>query len=115
AADIHALLTYAKDTAGGLMTTAYVIAPRTLPIHGAAEFLRSQLGRPDWVYYVYVVEDMAERKLVGVFTLRDLLLAGQDRTVEDIMSTELRTAEPNTPAKKVAQTMSEYNLMALPI
>ncbi len=115
AADIHALLTYAKDTAGGLMTTAYVAAPRSLPIREAAEFLRPQFERPDWVYYVYVVEDMTERKLVGVFTLRDLLLANQDLTVTDIMSTELRTAEPKTPAKKVAQTMSEYNLMALPI
>ena len=114
-ADIHALLTYAKDTAGGLMTTAYVVAPRSLPTRGAAEFLRSQIARPDWVYYVYVVEDLKERKLVGVFTLRDLLLAGQEGTVEDIMSTDIRSAKPDTPAKNVAQTMSEYNLMALPI
>lgn len=114
-ADIHALLTYAKDTAGGLMTTAYVIAPRSLPIREAAAFLRSQIVQPDLVYYVYVVEDVKERKLVGVFTLRDLLLAGQEGTVEDIMSTNIRAANPATPAKTVAQTMSEYNLMALPI
>ncbi|MGH2411914.1 MAG: magnesium transporter MgtE N-terminal domain-containing protein, partial [Chloroflexota bacterium] len=115
AADIHALLTYPKDTAGGIMTSAYVIAPRSLPVREAADFLREQLERPDWVYYVYVVEDMSERKLIGVFTLRDLLLADQSLTVSDIMSTSLRTALPDTSAKKVAQTMAKYNLMALPI
>ena len=115
AADVHALLTYPKDTAGGLMTTDVVIAPRGLPVAGAAEYLRPQLEKPDLVYYVYVVDDVQERRLAGVFSLRDLLLADPGQQIDQIMTAAPRQVGPDAHATNVAQLMSEYNLMALPV
>jgi Mg/Co/Ni transporter MgtE len=115
AADVHALLTYAKNTAGGLMTTDYVIAPPDLPVREAIGYLRPQLEKPDWIYYIYVVSDIRERRLLGVLTLRDLLLADPDAEMRAIMTAKPRRVNPDTPAPRVAQIMSEYNLMALPV
>jgi magnesium transporter len=115
AAEAHALLTYPKGTAGGLMTTAYVIAPPDLRAGDAASYLRPQLDDPDWVYYVYVVADARERRLLGVFTLRDLLMAEPDTRVEEFMQRQVRQVRPDTPAAKVAKIMSDYNLLALPV
>jgi len=64
---------------------------------------------------VYVVDDEEERRLRGGFSLRDLLLADPARTVDDIMDTDPRRATPDMPARLVARTMAEYNLMALPV
>ena len=74
AADVHALLTYPAHTAGGLMTTDYVLAPRDLLVGDTIAYLRPQLARP-LVYYIYVVRDPQERRLAGVVSLRALLLA----------------------------------------
>ena len=115
AADLHGLLTYDKHTAGGLMTTDYVLAPRGLRVSQAPEFLRAQMKKPDWVYYIYIVEDLNERKLLGVLSLRDLLLASPEQAVEETMAEVLRTTQPDASASEVARTMSEYNLMALPV
>lgn len=115
AADVHALLTYAKDTAGGLMTTDYVVAPRGLRVAEATAYLRPQIETPEWVYYVYVVEETQERRLAGVLSLRDLMLAEPSQRMEDIMTRLPRYVYPDVPAAQVAQIMSEYNLMALPV
>jgi len=115
AGDVHALLTYPRNTAGGLMSTDYVMAPSGLRVGAALDYLRPQLAKPDLVYYVYVVDDERERRLRGVFSLRHLLLADPERLIDDIMVTALRRAAPDTPAPFVARTMSEYNLMALPV
>jgi magnesium transporter len=115
AADAHALLTYSKHTAGGLMTTDYVIATPDLPVAETAAYLRPQLSEPDWVYYVYVVADARERRLLGVFTLRDLLLAEPNQLLSTLMLKDVRTVSPETPARQVAKLMSDYNLLALPV
>lgn len=115
AADVHALLTYPKDTAGGLMTTDYVFIPRGLSVQETLTYLKPRIAQPDWVYYVYVVEDERERRLAGVFSLRDLLLARQDARVDELMSSVPRRVTPDTPAAEVARIISEYNVMALPV
>jgi CBS domain-containing protein len=115
AAEVHALLTYPKHTAGGLMTTDFVTAPPDLTVRDATTYLRPQLSKPDWVYYIYVVDDKAGQKLLGVFSLRDLLLAPPDASVAAIMETQPRCVGPDTPAATVAQIMSDYNLLALPV
>lgn len=115
AADLHALLTYPKDTAGGLMTTDYVIVPRGLRVSEVIDQIKPRLVRPDWVYYVYVVQDERERRLLGVVSLRDLMLAEADLLVDDVMTIVPRRVEPAAPASAVARVMSEYNLTALPV
>ncbi len=113
--NLHALLTYPADTAGGMMTTDYVYVPRGLTVGEAVSFLRPQMETPDWVYYVYVVEGELDRRLLGVLTLRDLFIAAAGRTIDDLFKAAPRHAFTNTPAREVARMMSAYNLVALPV
>jgi Mg/Co/Ni transporter MgtE len=115
AADVHALLTYPRDSAGGLMTTDYVIVQSDLEVGQAIAYLQPQLEKPDWVYYIYVVDDAGERRLDGVLTLRDLLLAPSERRIAEIMTTLPRQVLPDASAAMVAQVMADYNLLALPV
>lgn len=115
AANVHALLTYSKASAGGLMTTDYVMAPRDLRVGEAHEYLREQIQETDLVYYIYVVEEEQERVLVGVTSLRDLWLAGPEQRFDEVMMHDPQRIGPEDPAGTVAQMLSEYNLLSLPV
>jgi Mg/Co/Ni transporter MgtE len=64
---------------------------------------------------VYVVDSLMSNRLLGVLTLRDLLLADPEAAVADVMETDLQVVTPNTPARTVARIIAEYNLLALPV
>ncbi len=115
ASDVRLLLTFEAKSAGGLMTTDFVIALEHETTRDAVEHLRAQLAKPDLVYYVYVVDDADNRALRGVVSLRDLLLAKPEQRLADYMDRELRTVEPEESGKEVARVMGEYNLLALPV
>ena len=115
ASDVRLLLTFAAKSAGGLMTTDFVIALEHETTRDAVEHLRTQLSKPDLVYYVYVVDDADNRALRGVVSLRDLLLARPDARLRDFMNRDLHTVEAEAPGKEVARVMGEYNLLALPV
>ena len=115
ASDVRLLLTFEAKSAGGLMTTDFVIALENETTRDAVEHLRTQLAKPDLVYYVYVVDNADNRALRGVVSLRDLLLAKPGQRLADYMDRELRTVEPEESGKEVARVMGEYNLLALPV
>ncbi len=115
AEDVRDLMAYEEDTAGGMMTTEVVAVPVELRVGEAMRFIREQLDVPEQVYYVYVVDSLTNRRLLGVLTLRDLLLADPEAAVADVMETDLQVVTPDTPARTVARTIAEYNLLALPV
>src|SRR5205814_8975023 len=88
------LLRYPEDTAGGIMTNDIVVVACALTIGQAREAIRDQLARPDFVYYVYAVDDVQSRRLQGVLTLRDLLLAGDGDRVQDVMRRQVTALDP---------------------
>jgi Mg/Co/Ni transporter MgtE len=114
-ADVAELLPYADDTAGGLMTTEFVTLPRALTVGEALARLREMAETPNMIYYLYVVEAENSWKLSGVIALRGLILADPSMPLEDMMRTEFQTADPQQPAREVAQRIAEYNLLALPV
>jgi len=114
-ADVAELLPYADDTAGGLMTTEFVTLPRELTVGEALSRLREMAETPNMIYYLYVVETEGSWKLMGVIALRSLILADSEMPLEDVMRTEFQRADPDEPAKEVAQRIAEYNLLALPV
>ena len=113
--DVAELLPYEDDTAGGLMTTEFVALPKDLTVGEALARLREMAETPNMIYYLYVVESEDSWKLVGVVTLRNLILADPNARLEDIMRREFQTARPDEPAREVAQRIAEYNLLALPV
>jgi len=114
-ADVVELLPYEDDTAGGLMTTEFVTLPRALTVGEALARLREMAETPNMIYYLYVVEKEESWKLLGVIALRSLILADPSMPLEGVMRTEFQQADPEEPAKEVAQRIAEYNLLALPV
>lgn len=113
--EVAELLTYADDTAGGLMTTEFVTLPRDLTVGDALARLRDMAETPNMIYYLYVVEHEASWKLVGVIALRSLILAEPSAPLERVMRTELQVAHADDNAEDVSHKIAEYNLLALPV
>jgi len=115
AAVARLLLTYPADSAGGLMTTDFVIALERDTGRRAIEYIRGQLRKPDLAYYVYVVDHPDNRRLRGVVSLRDLLLADPDEPLASYMARGVSAVSPEAKAEEAARVMREYNLLALPV
>ncbi len=114
-AEVEELMHFADDTAGGLMTTEFIVFPRSLTVGGAISRLREMAETPNMIYYMYVVEAEDSWKICGLITLRSLILADPSKRLDEVMRTEFRSAHPQDPAEEAAQIISEYNLLALPV
>ena len=113
AAGIRQLLGYREDTAGGLMTTQYVSMRTTDTVAETIEALRALDEDHPTVNYVYVIDEYD--KLVGVLSLRTLVLATNDTQLKDIMFEEIITAFPEEEEEEVAADISKYDLLAMPV
>lgn len=113
AAGIRQLLGYREDTAGGLMTTQYVSMRTTDTVAETIEALRALDEDHPTVNYVYVIDEYD--KLVGVLSLRTLVLAANDTQLKDIMFEEIITAFPEEEEEEVAADISKYDLLAMPV
>ena len=114
-ADVAELLAFEHDTAGGLMTTEFVVFPKDLTVSEAIARLREMAETPAMIYYLYVVEEESSWKLAGLITLRSLILADPTYSLAQVMRDKFQFAHPNDDAKATAQTIAEYNLLALPV
>jgi magnesium transporter len=114
-ADVAELMHFEHDTAGGLMTTEFVVFPRHLTVGETIARLREMAETPNMIYYLYVVEEEGSWKMCGLISLRSLILADPTYTLGEVMRKEFRFAHTSDSAADVAQTISEYNLLALPV
>ncbi len=116
--DVQELLEYEADTAGGLMTTDYIVLNQTRTIQEALTAVRSNILENDVrIAYIYCVTDESqdEPRLLGVVSLWDLLVANPDQKLQEIMETDLITVQPESDPQTVAEIMAKYNLLALPV
>lgn len=113
AEDIQELLGHEEDTAGGIMTNEYIAYSPEMTVKDASERFRVNAREVETVYYIYVLDK--DEKLIGVTSLRELLLAESDSLLADIMETSLKTVSPGEDEMIVAGIISKYNLLALPV
>src|SRR5947209_6293746 len=111
--DIAALVKYPENTAGALMTTDYAWLPANISVEEALDRLRLQAPDRETIYYVYVVDD--QRRLLGVVSLRDLILASRRTPLPDLMEKQIVTVTVTDDREKVAQEMTHYDLLAVPV
>ena len=113
ARDVRELLEYPPNTAGRLMVRQYVRVRPEWTIEQAIDYLR-QIG-PDieTIYYLYAVD--TRQRLVGVCSLRELVLADPSKRIEQIMETDLVVVKPETDQEEVANLLSKYDLLAIPV
>jgi magnesium transporter len=109
------LLRYPADTAGGIMTNEIIVVPLNLDVAQLRLAIRGELEGPDFVYYTYVVDDMQSRRLEGVLTLRDVLLADDAAPIEEVMRRSVDTLDPRMSAIDAARRVAEQHLAALPV
>lgn len=113
AADVQELLEYLEDTAGGIMTTEFVALEENLSAQEAVEALRQLAPDAETVYYVYVIDEAS--RLRGVMSLRELIVAGSQTPLTDIMQPNVITVQPEDDQEEVAQTVAKYDLLAVPV
>ncbi|MFP4913242.1 magnesium transporter [Staphylococcus coagulans] len=113
AKEIKALLHYDEDTAGGIMTTEFISLTINTPVHEALMRVKEQAPDAETIYVIFVVDE--EKKLVGVLSLRDLIIAENDTYIEDIMNERVISANVADDQEDVAQTMRDYDFIAMPV
>lgn len=112
--DIATLVKYPENTVGSIMTTDYAWLPENLTTDEAIARLRLQAPDRETIYYVYVIEE-SSRKLRGILSLRDLILAQKSARVGDVMETDLITLKANDDREIAAQQLARFDLIALPV
>ncbi|MFD2729744.1 magnesium transporter [Enterococcus camelliae] len=113
ATEIKDLLHYEDDTAGSIMTTEYVAIVANQTVRSAMYVLKSQADMAETIYYIYVIDQ--EERLVGVISLRDLIINDDDRMIEDVMSKRVISVHVGDDQEDVAQTFRDYDFLALPV
>lgn len=111
--DLRKLASYAEGTAGAIMTSDYATLTPDMTAKEAIEALRAQALDAETVYQAYIVDD--ERHLVGVVSLRDLIVARATARVRDLMDTNPVSIGAGEPREEAAQIISRYDLIALPV
>ena len=112
-AEVQELLSYPEDTAGGIMTTEFVAVPATLTAAETIDRLRELEPDAETIYYVYVVDD--DGRLVGVLSLRDLIVAPPVTAIGEVMIDEPVAVGVLADEDEVAEVVAHYNLLAVPV
>jgi magnesium transporter len=113
AEELGGLLAYPEDTAGGMMTTEFVAVPAELSAAATIDRLRELEPDAETIYYVYVVDP--EGRLVGVLSLRDLIVAPPSTPIGEVMIDEPVAVEVTADRDDVASVVARYNLLAVPV
>jgi magnesium transporter len=112
--EVAALLAYAEDDAGGLMSPRYARLRPEMSVDEAISYLRRQTReRVESVYYLYVLD--AEQHLLGVVSFRDLFSAPPQARVRDVMHTEVVTVPEDMDQEAVSRLFAEHNFLAMPV
>ena len=111
---INQILRYPDNSAGSLMTTEYVSLRPEMTVEEAILRIRRQGVDKETIYTCYVTAK--DRKLQGIVTVKDLLLAEDDEMkISDIMSTNVICVSTQTDQEEVAKMLAKYNFLALPV
>jgi magnesium transporter len=111
--DVKELLVHHDETAGGLMTTAFLNFYASVTAGEALETLRREAEEMEMIYYIYVI-DLAEH-LLGVVSIRELLAAGPEIPLSDIMDTRIVAVGIEEEKEQIADTFAKYGVMAVPV
>ncbi|MBL1229784.1 magnesium transporter [Enterococcus sp. BWB1-3] len=113
ASEIKELLHYEDDTAGSIMTTEYVSIVANQTVRSAMYVLKTQADVAETIYYVYVVDQ--DNRLVGVISLRDLIINEDDTLISEILNERVISVHVGDDQEDVAQTIRDYDFLALPV
>jgi magnesium transporter len=111
--ELRKLLPYPEDTAGGIMALEYVAVNAAATVQEAIETIRQKREEVENVYYLFVVDDF--QRLVGVVSLKDLVVEPPERKIRDIMNPEVISTYVYRDQEEVAHLVKKYDLVAVPV
>ncbi len=109
---INTLLKYPDDSAGSIMNVEYIAFQKEMTVEEAILKIRQVGINRETIYTCYVTE---KRKLIGVVTVKELLTSGDNRTIEEIMETNMLYVNTHDDQEEVVSMISKYNLIAIPV
>src|SRR6266699_422842 len=110
---IRELLRYGAEKAGGIMTTEVLSLSQELTIEEALVYLRQHSAHLEMIYYLYVVD--SDKHLVGVVSLRELVVAEPTTHLHDLMDKDVIKVTTDTDQEEVARFISKYDLLGVPV
>lgn len=113
AEEVKDLLSYEEDTAGGLMTSEFLDFSPDMTIDETMTDIRLLVPDVEFIYYIYVVDD--EDHLLGVVTLKKLLTSPLYKTLQEIMTQNVKAVHFDKGRKEIAEMISKYDFIALPV
>ncbi|WP_088005650.1 magnesium transporter [Indiicoccus explosivorum] len=113
AQEIKDLLHYEEYTAGSIMTTEFVAIPMNSTVRSAMNILRNAAPDAETIYYVFVIDE--EKRLAGIVTLRDLIIADEDTLISAIMNERVVSVSVSEDQEEVARMIRDYDFLALPV
>ena len=111
--EIEKLLPYPEDTAGGIMALEYVAVKADSTVQEAIEVIREKGEEVENLYYLWVVDD--DNRLVGVVSLKDLLLEPRERKISEIMNPNVISVNVHADQEEVIQLVKRYDLVNIPV
>ena len=114
--EVRALLAYEEDEAGGLMSSRFARVRPDMKVDEAISYLRKQAISTvelETIYYVYVLD--AQQLLLGIVSFRDLFASPGERSIREVMTTEVITAHEEMDQEALARLFAEHDLLAMPV
>lgn len=113
AQEIKDLLHYEEYTAGSIMTTEFIAISANQTVRSAMYILKKEAPRAETIYYIFVVDE--EKRLAGVISLRDLIVADDETMIGEVMNERVVSVSVGEDQEEVARMMRDYNFLALPV
>ena len=104
---------FEEDQVGSILSTEYAVLSPTATARSAISALRRQAPSKETIYYSYVLDRAGQ--LVGFVSLRDLILAAPEATIEEVMKTDLVSVTADADQEEAARLIRDYDLIALPV
>jgi magnesium transporter len=111
--EVRPLLVHPDESAGGLMTSARIMLHKEMTVEGAIAYLRAVAPESEDVYYLFVVDE--EVRLVGVVSLRQMVVVPPWTRVEEIMDPDVIHVRADADREEATRLMARYDLLALPV
>lgn len=113
AEDIQELMEHEEDTAGGLMNSEFLAIPADLTAEQALQEVRRLAPELESIYYAYVTRP--DETLIGVVSIKELLISLPGTPVADLMTTNLKTVNVEAEPEDILEIIAKYNLVAVPV
>lgn len=111
--ELREILIYKEESTGSIMSNKYIQVRKDMTAKQTIEYMRENASDAETIYYIYVIDN--ENKLVGVLSLRELIVARESTKVEDLMTKNIKFVYDYEDREEAVKIVTKYNLVAIPV